>query len=171
MLIFMQQSNIFKWFTTPLFILAITSHRYSNQECSFLPKRLLHGESPAGSAPHSTDEWFISHVVNEMVFAGLCLHKTPFMFGDSEPQQISHLFQQIIISAPAPLMWGVMSGPCRQHMKQEEASWQCAPKNVTRSVIHQVACPEFPPSPCWHNQHHTVNTEASWVAAETLRFL
>lgn len=113
--IFMQQPNIFKWFTTPLLILAVTSHWSSRQECSFLSKWLLHGESPPGSAPHSRDEWFISHVVNEMVFAGLCLHKTPFMFDDSEPQQISHLFQQIIVSVRAPLMWGVMSGPHRQN--------------------------------------------------------
>lgn len=43
------------------------------------------------------------------------------MFDDSEPQQISHLLQQIIVSVRAPLMW-VMSGPHRQHMKQEDAS-------------------------------------------------
>lgn len=53
------------------------------------------GESPSGSAPLSTDEWFISHAVNEM----LCLHTHPTnMFDDSEPRQISHGFQQIIVS-------------------------------------------------------------------------
>lgn len=30
----------------------------------------------------------------------------------------------------------------RRHMERGEASWQCAPKNVTRRVNHRVACPE-----------------------------
>lgn len=56
------------------------------------------------------------------------------MFDDSEQQQISHLFQQIIILTRVPLMWRVMSGPCRQHMEQEEASSEYAPKKCdTRS--------------------------------------
>lgn len=57
------------------------------------------GESPSGSAPLSTDEWFISHAVNET----LCLHTRPTnMFDDSEPRQISHVFQQIIVSTLLP---------------------------------------------------------------------
>lgn len=47
------------------------------------------------------------------------------MFDDSEPQQISHPLQQI--------------------KKQEDASWQYAPKNVTRRVNHWVARPDSPP--------------------------
>lgn len=102
------------------------------------------GESPLGSAPLSTDEWFISHVVNEM----LCLHTRPTnMFDDSELRQISHVFQQIIVSIPRPWCEGVMSGPRHLHTRQERASWEYAPKNVTRGVTHPVACPEFPPLP------------------------
>lgn len=44
---------------------------------SFLSEWLLLGESPPGSSPHSGDKRFISDVVNEMVFTGVCLHKTP----------------------------------------------------------------------------------------------
>lgn len=33
----------------------------------------------------------------------------------------------------------------RQQMKQEEASWHYAPKNVAHRMNHRVECPEFPP--------------------------
>lgn len=76
------------------------------------------------------------------------------------------------LSSLHTLHWCEESCPVRlhrQHMKQEEASWQYEPKNVTHRVNHRVECPEFPPSPRWCNQHHTINTEASWVTAETKR--
>lgn len=78
--------------------------------CSFISERPRHGESPPGSAQHSGGGWFISDVLNEKVFTGVCLHKTPFMFDESEPEQISHLLQKMILSLHAPLMWGIMSG-------------------------------------------------------------
>lgn len=134
--LFMQHSNIFKWFISSLFIWAVTSHcsRGRNVLGSFLSKWRLRGESPPGSAPHSRDEWFISDVVNEMVFAGVCLHKTPFMFDDSEPQQISHLPQQIIFTPQAPPTRGVMSGPAATSTREAGRSFLtvCAQKCDTQ---------------------------------------
>lgn len=167
---FMQQSDILKWFISSLFIWAVVSHwsRGRNVLSSFLSKWLLHGDSPPGSAPHSRDEWFISHVVNEMVFAGVCLHKTPFMFDDSETQQISHLPQRIIFSPQVPLMWRVTSGPAAPSTHGAGRSFLtvCAQECDTQ-IESSAACPEFPPSPRCCNQHHTINTEASWVTPNT----
>lgn len=53
------------------------------------------------------------------------------MFDESEPQQISHLVQQIIIPLHAPLMWGTSSGLVTS--STDEASCQYAPKNVAGS--------------------------------------
>lgn len=56
----------------------------------------------------------------------------------------------------------------RRHPREQEvASGQYAPKNVTHRVNHRVVCPDPPPH--WCNQHHTVNTAASWVTPETQR--
>lgn len=167
----MQQSNILKWFIRPLFVFAVKSHwsRGSNAPCSFLAKWLLHGGSPSGSAPHSRDEWFISDVVTEMVFTGVCLHKAPFMFDESEPRQIGHLLQQIIISPHAPLMWVVTSGPAAPSTHEAGRSFLTVYAQKCDRVNHQVACPEFFPSPRWCNQHHTINTVASWVTPESQR--
>lgn len=77
------------------------------------------------------------------------------------------------LSSLHTLHWCEESHPVRlrrRHMEQGDASWQYAPKYVTRRVNHRVACPESPlPSPRWCNQHHTVNAVASWVTPETKR--
>lgn len=94
-----QNVYISKWFT--VFILAVISQWSSYRNVSSSPSSfcLLLWRIPSGSAPLSTDEWFISHAVNEM----LCLHTRPTnMFDDSEPRQISHVFQQIIVSTSLP---------------------------------------------------------------------
>lgn len=77
---------------------------------------------------------------------GHCLHRTPFMFDDSEQQQISHLSQQIIVRPRAfrhrRHHQRVTSGRRRRHPEQRDTSWEYTPKNATLGVTHRMECPE-----------------------------
>lgn len=74
--------------------------------------------------------------------------KSPPCLMSQNPNKLATFSSEL--SFPCTLRWCEESCPVRLHcqqMKQEKASWQYVPSNVTHRVNHRVARPEFSSSP------------------------
>lgn len=149
----MQQSNILRSFTTSSKLLPLTGTVIRN--VPFSPSGCCM-ENPLQAQLHILQMNDSSHMWSMkwslLVFVYI---KPPSCLVIQSHNKLATSSNKL--SSLLPLLWCEESCPVRavNTWSRRKPPDSMRPKNVTRSVIHQVACPEFLPSPCWQNQLHT----------------
>lgn len=146
------QSNILKWFVSPLFTFAVKSHwsRGWNAPCIFFSKLLLHGESPPGWAPRSRDDssqmWSVKWSLLVFVYT-----KLPSCLMIQNPNKLATSSNKL--SSFHTLQWCEESCPVRlhrQHMKAGKSfltvcPQKCDTQSESRHGMSWVLSPPPPP--------------------------